>query len=237
MESSISLALAAQVALRRRMDVVANNLANAGTAGFKLEAQIVQPQPQPGGESEVDYPLDRGTYTDLRPGPITLSGNPLDVAVAGDEMLAVQTPGGLRYTRDGRMTRAADGTLLGLSGHPVAAAGGGTIAVPEQTRTITIAGDGTVTADGEELGQIGMFALPPGTGLRRQADGLFTVDGIVEPAPEGRLQQGAIEQSNVQPIQELVDMMELQRGYERVQRLLDGEDERIRKLVDNAVKA
>jgi flagellar basal-body rod protein FlgF len=237
MESSISLALAAQVALRRRMDVVANNLANAGTAGFKLEAQIVQPQPQPGGESEVDYPLDRGTYTDLRPGPITLSGNPLDVAVAGDEMLALQTPGGLRYTRDGRMTRAADGTLLGLSGHPVAAAGGGTVAVPEQTRTITIAGDGTVTADGEELGQIGMFALPPGTGLRRQADGLFTVDGIVEPAPEGRLQQGAIEQSNVQPIQELVDMMELQRGYERVQRLLDGEDERIRKLVDNAVKA
>jgi flagellar basal-body rod protein FlgF len=237
MESSISLALAAQVALRRRMDVVANNLANAGTAGFKLEAQIVQPQPQPSGESEVDYPLDRGTYTDLRPGPITLTGNPLDVAVAGDEMLAVQTPGGLRYTRDGRMTRAADGTLLGLSGHPVAAAGGGTVAVPEQTRTITIAGDGTVTADGEELGQIGMFALPPGTGLRRQADGLFTVDGIVEPAPEGRLQQGAIEQSNVQPIQELVDMMELQRGYERVQRLLDGEDERIRKLVDNAVKA
>jgi len=63
------------------------------------------------------------------------------------------------------------------------------------------------------------------------------VDGIVEPAPEGRLQQGAIEQSNVQPIQELVDMMELQRGYERVQLLIDGEDERIRKLVDNAVRA
>jgi flagellar basal-body rod protein FlgF len=142
MESSISLALAAQVALRRRLDVVANNIANAGTAGFKLEAQIVQKQPQPGGESEVDYPLDRGTYTDLRPGPITLTGNPLDVAVAGDEMLAVQTPGGLRYTRDGRMTRAADGTLLGLSGLPVAAAGGGTIAVPEQTRSLTIAGDG-----------------------------------------------------------------------------------------------
>jgi flagellar basal-body rod protein FlgF len=81
-----------------------------------------------------------------------------------------------------------------------------------------------------------MFALPPG-GLRRQADGLFATDGAVQPAPEGRLQQGAVEQSNVQPIQELVDMMELQRGYERVQRLLDGEDERIRKLVGSAVKA
>jgi flagellar basal-body rod protein FlgF len=237
MESSISLALAAQVALRRRMDVIANNLANAGTAGFKLEAQVVQPQTQPSGDTEVAYPLDRGTYTDLRPGPVTLTGNPLDVAVAGDELLAVQTPGGLRYTRDGRMTRAADGTLSGLAGHPVAAAGGGTIAIPEQARTITIAGDGTVTADGEEVGQIGLFALPPGAGLRREADGLLAADDAVEPAPEGRLQQGAIEDSNVQPIQELVDTMELQRGYERVQRLLDGEDERIRKLVDNAVKA
>jgi flagellar basal-body rod protein FlgF len=237
MESSISLALAAQVALRRRMDIVANNLANTSTAGFKLEAQIVQPTQASKG-TEVIYPLDRGSYTDRRPGPVTLTGNPLDVAVVGDEMLAVQSPDGLRYTRDGRLARSADGTLVGLSGLPIAAVGGGTIEIPEQARSITIAGDGTVSADGEEVGQIGLFSLPMGAGLRRDADGLFTADGAL-PATEGegRLQQGAIEQSNVQPVQEIVDMMELQRGYERVQRLLDGEDERIRKLVDRAVRA
>jgi flagellar basal-body rod protein FlgF len=233
MESSISLALAAQVALRRRMDVVANNIANAGTNGFKLEAQVVQELSQPVGDIEVAYPLDRGSYTDLTPGPIAVTGNPLDVAVVGDAMLAVQTPQGQRLTRDGRMTRAADGTLTSLAGHTVAAAGGGVIQIPEQTREVTIAADGTVTADGQEVGQIGLFALP--ADLRREADGLFSGSAPPAPVTDATLQQGAIEQSNVQPITELVDMMEVQRGYERMQRLLDGEDERIRKLVANAV--
>lgn len=234
MESSISLALAAQVALRRRMDVVANNIANANTTGFKLEAQIVQRLDQPVGDTDVAYPLDRGSYTDLRPGPITVTGNPLDVAVVGDALLAVQTPQGPRLTRDGRMTRAADGTLTDLSGHAVTAAGGGAIQIPEQAREITIASDGTVTADGEEVGQIGLFAIP--SDLQREADGLFSGSGAPVPATDAALQQGALEQANVQPITELVDMMEVQRGYERVQRLLDGEDERIRKLVDRAVR-
>lgn len=234
MESSISLALAAQVALRRRMDVVANNIANASTTGFKLEAQVVQRLDHTVGDDPVAYPLDRGSYTDLRPGPVTLTGNPLDVAVVGDAMLAVQTPEGQRLTRDGRMTRAADGTLVTLSGHAVLAAGGGTIQLPEQAREITIAADGTVTADGEEAGQIGLFAVPGD--LRREADGLFAGSATPAPAEGATLQQGAVEQANVQPITELVGMMDVQRAYERAQRLLDGEDERIRKLVDRAVR-
>jgi flagellar basal-body rod protein FlgF len=234
MESSISLALSAQVALRRRMDVVANNIANANTTGFKLEAQVVQRLEQPIGDAEVAYPLDRGSFTDLQPGPVTLTGNPLDIAIIGDAMLAVETPQGQRLTRDGRLTRAADGTLTDLAGRAVAGAGGGTIQIPEQTRQITIAADGTVMADGEEAGQIGLFAVP--ADLRREADGLFSGSGTPVAAEGATLQQGAVESANVQPITELVDMMEVQRGYERVQRLLDGEDERIRKLVDRAVR-
>lgn len=236
MENSIGLALAGQVALQRRMEVVANNIANASTAGFKLEGQIVQTMPRRTTGDLVVYPIDRGSYTDMTPGAVSLTGNPLDVAIDGPGVLAVQTARGLRYTRDGRLNQAADGTILGSGGQPLVAVGGGTLQLPGEVRELVIAGDGTVTADGEEVGRIAIFDLPEGNGLERQADGLFAAPKELALLNEGRLHQGMIEGSNVQSIGELVSMMEVQRHYERVQNILDGEDERIRRLVDRAVR-
>jgi flagellar basal-body rod protein FlgF len=236
MENSISLALAGQVALQRRMEVVANNIANASTAGFKLEGQIVQTMPRRTTGDLVVYPIDRGSYTDMTPGAVSLTGNPLDVAIDGPGVLAVQTARGLRYTRDGRLSQSADGTILGSGGQPLVAVGGGTLQLPGEVRELVIAGDGTITADGEEVGRIAVFDLPEGNGLERQADGLFAAPKELASLNEGRLHQGMIEGSNVQSIGELVSMMEVQRHYERVQKVLDGEDERIRRLVDRAVR-
>jgi flagellar basal-body rod protein FlgF len=236
MENSISLALASQMALRRRMDIVANNVANAGTAGFKLEGQIVQTMPRRSTGDRVVYPIDRGSYTDMRAGEVATTGNPLDVAIDGRGALAVQTPQGLRYTRDGRLRQAVDGTVLGSGGHPLVAVGGGTLQLPEEVRALVIAENGTVTADGEEVGQIAVFDLPQGAGLEREAGALFAAPLEPPLLPEGRLRQGMVEGSNVQPVRELAGMMELQRGYERVQKVLEGEDERIRKLVERAVR-
>jgi flagellar basal-body rod protein FlgF len=236
MENSISLALAGQVALQRRMEVVANNIANASTAGFKLEGQIVQTMPRRTTGDLVVYPIDRGSYTDMTPGTVSLTGSSLDVALDGPGILAVQTPRGLRYTRDGRLSQAADGTVLGAGGHSLVAVGGGTLQLPGEVRELVIAGDGTITADGEEVGRIAIFDLPQGTGLERQADGLFAAPKEFALLNEGHLRQGMIEGSNVQSIGELVSMMEVQRHYERVQKVLEGEDERIRSLVDRAVR-
>ena len=235
MESSISVALSGQMALRRRLDVLANNMANASTVGFKLENQIVETMARDGGRDEIVYPLDRGSYTDHSAGPITQTGNPLDVAIDGEGFLAVETPGGVRYTRDGRMTRDGAGTLIGSSGQPMLADGGGTIEIPETARAIVIAGDGTVTVDEEEVGRLAVFRIENESGAVRGPDGLYASEQA-EPLPTALVRQGALEQSNVQPMRELVDLMELQRGYERMQSILDDEDQRIRKLVANSAR-
>lgn len=235
MESSISVALAGQVALRRRLDLVAHNLANADTAGFRLEGQVVQIMPRRDSGATVVYPIDRGSYTDFRAAPIRHTGNQLDVALVGQGFLAVETAGGPRYTRDGRLNRGADGTLVDLDGRALLADGGGTIVLPEEAADVAVAADGTVTADGAEIGRLAIFRLPSHASWTRGADGLFESDAA-EPAPDLLLQSGALEGSNVQPVREIVAMMELQRGYGRIQLVLDGEDERIRKLVDRAVR-
>lgn len=235
MENTSRVALASQMVLRRRLDLVANNVANAGTAGFRLERQVVQTALHGAGQARVTYPLDRGSLTDLRAGTLRTTGNTLDVAVEGQGFLAVAAPGGLLYTRDGRLGRAADGTLTGAGGHPLASADGGPILVPEETASLVIAGDGTVTADDEEIGRIGLFLLPDGAAPVRRADGLLEIAGAV-PHPEGRLRQGMIEESNVEPIRELAALVELQRGYERVQTILDDEHERLGKVIDRAVR-
>jgi flagellar basal-body rod protein FlgF len=210
-------------------------MANASTVGFKLENQIVETMPRDSGRDEIVYPLDRGSYTDQAAGPITLTGNPLDVAIEGEGFLAVETADGVRYTRDGRMTRDAQGTLIGSSGDPILADGGGTIEIPETARQIVIAGDGTVTVDEEEVGRLAVFALDDQSAAARGPDGLYASERA-EPLPTALLRQGALEQSNVQPVRELVDLMELHRGYERMQSILDDEDQRIRKLVANVVR-
>jgi flagellar basal-body rod protein FlgF len=236
MESSISLALATQLATRRRLEVVAHNIANASTTGFRVEGQVLGTMPRDGGDdTRLVYPIDRGSFTDQRPGAVARTGRDLDVAVDGSGFLAVEAAGGRRLTRDGRLTVGSDGTLRGAGGGVVASTGGGALIVPEAARRIEITPDGTVLADAVELGRLALFAIDGVRGLERSGDGLLSAEGAVL-MPEGRVVQGSLERSNVQPVQELVDLIELQRGYERAERIIDGEDERIRKIVDRTVR-
>jgi flagellar basal-body rod protein FlgF len=164
-----------------------------------------------------------------------MTGNPLDVAIDGEGFLAVQTQDGPRYTRDGRLSRNAEGILIGSAGHPMMADGGGEIVIPETARSITIAGDGTITVDEEEVGRLALYRIPDQSAAQRQPDELYASDQA-ELLETGLVRQGALEKSNVEPVRELVDMMELHRGYERLQSILEDEDRRIRKLVDNSVR-
>jgi flagellar basal-body rod protein FlgF len=234
MTNPIYTLLSKQVGLRQQVDVIANNVANLSTTGFKREglafATHVERLELPGGSlamAEVG-----GSHIDLSPGALARTGNPFDFAIEGRGFFAVETAAGVRYPRDGRVSTNQLGELVTTTGHRVLDEGGSPIVVPAEVSDITISADGTLSApDGRPLGVLGVHELPDGLS-GRAADGLFTAAGEAESAAEATVVQGFLEGSNVNPVRELTDLIEAQRAYERGRAMLDTEDERIRRAIE-----
>lgn len=234
MTNPISALLSRQVGLRRQVDVVAHNVANLSTAGFKREdlsfAKHVERLDVPG--DSLALAKVGSTHTDFRAGALEHTGNPFDFAIDGAGFFAVETAAGVRYTRDGRFSTNELGELVTMTGHRVLDDGGAPILIPPQVSTLTLSADGTLGApDGGVLGVLGVRRLPDGF-LRREADGLFATEVEPEPDLDARVVQGFVEGSNVNPVLELTDLIEAQRAYERGQVMLDSEDERLRRMID-----
>lgn len=228
--------LSRQTGLRRRVDIVANNIANAATTGFRREGLIfashVERLDIPGRSFVMTE--DRASFTDSTPGALTVTGNPLDMALDGDGLFAVQAGAGTAYTRDGRFTRNAEGLLVTPAGHAVLDEGGAPIALPPEAQTVAVSADGTLSADGAIIAVIGRYRLD--AGATRTADGLFTTSGVAQPAPETRVLGGHIENANVAPVRELTELIEAQRAYERGQSMIEGEDERLRRAAERLAR-
>src|SRR5690606_324957 len=154
MENVSYVALSSQVALRRALDVTANNVANMSTVGFKAERVVCDQamsrvSGRVGGEGEpVTQVVDRSSFADLRPGGILVTGNPLDIAIQGAGWLQVETPEGVRYTRDGRLLLDAMGQLVIADGSPVLDEGGAPILIPQDEGELSFSEDGAVLIDG-----------------------------------------------------------------------------------------
>lgn len=138
METPAYVTLSAQVALQRQLDVIANNVANASTTGYRADRQLFQTYVEqlPNAGDAVSFVQDRATYIDQTNGPIQPTGNPLDVAVQGEAYLAVTTPQGTAYSRDGRMHLGTDGTLLNSNGNAVQSPDGQPIQLPDDYEKI-----------------------------------------------------------------------------------------------------
>jgi flagellar basal-body rod protein FlgF len=251
MENASYIGLSLQVALRRQMDVVANNVANMSTTGFKGEKVIFLEHLVGQMSGKTDLPgrmsmvSDYGTYRDMRAGPITQTGNPLDLALQGPGYLAVQTPQGLRYTRGGAFQVTSEGVLVDQNGRTVADEGGGEIRIPDRTTKVAIGPDGSVTVAVEGqggalqvVGRIGVYKFDRPNFLTAEAGGLFNANQ--EPAiadTETHIQQGMLEQSNVNPVLEMSNMIEVQRTYQSVQKMLDAEHDRQKDTIEKLSKA
>jgi flagellar basal-body rod protein FlgF len=234
MTNPIYTLLSKQVGLRRQVDLIANNVANLSTTGFKREgmafATHVQRLDLPGGS--LALAAVGGSHTDLSPGALERTGNAFDFAIDGSGFFAVETAAGVRYTRDGRFSTNQLGELVTTTGHRVLDEGGAPIVVPAEVSEIAVSANGALSAaDGRPLGILGVHDLPDGL-LAREADGLFTAAGEPEPAAGARVVQGFLEGSNVNPVRELTDLIEAQRAYERGRAMLDTEDERIRRAIE-----
>lgn len=244
MEEPTYVTLSAQVALQRELEVVANNIANASTAGFKADRQLFHTYLTQLAAPDGDVASVRGigTYVELAPGEMQVTNNPFDVAVQGDGYLSVQTEAGVGYTRDGRLHAAADGTLVNAAAQPVLGEDGQPIQLPQNLTKLVIRGDGTVnvTVDGsaQDVGRIATFRPGNVANVEKAGDGLFgdTSPGDMQPIdPDdtaSHLVQGAYEGSTVQPVSEIANLTELSRSYDRLQRVLADDDQRESKMID-----
>lgn len=219
----IPIGLSRQVALERQLDIVANNLANVGTTGYKSEGLLFQQYlarngaaPAAGGSS-LSLVENPGNYTDFSEGPIVNTKNPLDVAIRGKGFFAVQTADGVRYTRNGAFTLDAQGRLVTSEGDPVLGTNGPLVF--SQTETdITIAPDGTVSSSEGQKGHLRLVSFTDPGQLRRQGFGLYASDEEPEELPPESLHvvSGALEKSNVQPIAETSRLIQISRAYQAV---------------------
>jgi flagellar basal-body rod protein FlgG len=202
-------------ALWQRHEILANNLANASTAGFKADGVRVLA----GAAGPTLHP-----WTDYAPGPVEPTGRDLDVALAGDGFLVVQTPAGLRYTRAGALQVDARGGLLTAGGHRVLGERG---PVDVRSGAARITEEGTVLDGGRPVDTLRVVDFPRPYRLRKEGDGLLAPAGPqVEPRPvAARLVPGALERSNVNPVRAAVEMLAVLRQYEAGQRALQAQDE------------
>jgi flagellar basal-body rod protein FlgF len=229
MDSALYVAMSRQAILRREMDIVANNIANVDTAGFKVESLIAETHAKSlsGGKDSgprlVQFALDTGVARDFGQGAVSTTGAPLDVAIEGDGFFQVNTDAGARYTRDGRFTLDPAGRLVTASGHAVGGDGGAEIVVDPKKGPIAIARDGVISQGEERIGKLGVVRFASLAGLSKDGDGLYRNDSNIaaEAAPDAVLHQGSVEGSNVNAVLEVTRMIEVTREYEKISKLMD----------------
>lgn len=233
MDNAIYATLTRQSGLAQEMRTIANNIANANTTGFRREGVVF---------SEYMVSLDRkgetlamanarGRMVDLAPAPLTQTNGRFDVAIEGQGFFLVQTPQGPRLTRAGAFMPDLDGQLVNPDGHPLLDDGQAPIVVPDGVRSIGIGPDGTISADNQPIGRIGVFAGPEPDQLQHVAGTLFTPGDALVPMEDASIRQGFLEESNVNPVTEISRMIEVQRAYELGQSFLENEDQRIRAAI------
>lgn len=239
MENTSFIALSRQASLRRQMDVVANNLANMSTNGYKggemmFVEHLVKSK---GGDNlltpKMSYVRDIATMTDTSPGPIENTGNPFDLAIQGDGYFTVQTPEGERYTRNGRFQLDNTGQMVNQLGQPVLAEGGAPIIFAPEDTEIVISRDGTVSSNNGELGKLQVVNFENPQLLERTSGAQFIAPETAPPqnVDTPTILQGAVEGSNIEPIREMAAMIEVHRAYDSVKNFIEREDERQRTMI------
>ncbi|MDB5423924.1 MAG: flgF [Phenylobacterium sp.] len=238
MDNALYVGLSRQMVLRREMDIVANNIANADTIGFKVESLISQEKPaEPAftlqGPRPIKFVTADGVARDFSQGGLRRTDAPLDLAIEGEGFFKVTTKDGDRYTRDGGFRIDDTGRLATQAGQPVLDEGGGEIALDLQKGQITIATDGTVSQGAERVGKVGVYKFDTLSVLEKRGDNLLENTSNSQPAPAigSKLRQGMLEGSNVKPIQEITRMIEVSRAYEQITRMMDSQAELSRSTI------
>ena len=233
MDVSSYVLLSHEQALRRRLDVAANNMANTNTVGFRRERPVFREYVERSQQAVIrdarntSFVLDFGAVHDTTPGPFQATGNPLDVMIQGPGYLTVRTPSGTAYTRAGFVKISADRQLTSAAGYPILDDRGEPISVPQgEEARVTITGDGTVMGANGAIGRLGLTAFANEAGVTPRGDGVMTGTGGRVLAPsEVTLKTGGVEGSNVEPIVETTSLIDILRSYQVSQQMSQSLDD------------
>ena len=245
MENLSYVSLSQQVALFHQMEVTANNIANMNTPGFKSEGILFKEYvnqagktPARGGNT-ISQVEDYATYRNLLQGPMTQTGNKLDAAIgAAEGYFAIETPEGTRYTRDGGFSLNAQRELVTKSGFRVMSSSGSPVKLQEDARDITIMGDGSVSSEQGDIGKLKIVKFDNQQKLLPVGGNLFDAQGAAEqPLEHPDVAQGALEGSNVQPVMEMNNMIQLQRMFEAAQRIIMNDHDMQRSMIRKLTEA
>ena len=242
MENSLLVSLSQQLATYRAMDVIANNIANVSTPGFKRDAAkfeeyvaMMRPAEGQKGMQPVSFVKDAGVIRDTGQGNIEQTGATYDLAISGKGYFVVQTPAGPRYTRDGHFSLDGNGNLVTSQGYQVQG-DGGTVTIAPTDGDINIAPDGMISSVvngvGNQLGKIKVVDFADDTLLTKQGSSLYSTGQTPNTPATVNIRQGALEASNVQPVIEISKMLEVQRAYEATANLSKSEEDMMRQAID-----
>jgi flagellar basal-body rod protein FlgF len=234
METSLYVGLSAQVALERRLVAIANNVANAGTAGFRAEGMHFSTVVSRTAPFSTAFASAGASHVNSSGGGLTKTGNPLDVAIQGQGFMSLQTPQGTIYTRDGRMQMLPTGDLVSLDGHAVLDASGSPLTLDPASGAPAIGRDGMVLQDGRQTGAIGLFEIDLSKDYARYENSGFVTrtPGVpIEDFARNGFAQGFVEESNVNPILEMTNLIAVQRAFEAVSSGMEQRDSTLRDTI------
>jgi len=238
MENTSLIALSRQSAIKRDMAVIANNIANMNTTGYKSEKlmfvqHLVRSRggDRIGGERQA-YVRDIATARDFSDGAMEQTSNPLDLAINRDGYFAIDTPAGERYTRDGSFQLDQEGKLVTRNGDAVLSDQGTPFFFSPEDKNITVTSDGTISTENGALGKIGVVTFPNDQDLKAVSGGLYSSEQPSQAVDNPMVLQGMLEKSNVQPIIEMTKMIDAHRAYQGIKDFIDKEDGRVKKMME-----
>jgi flagellar basal-body rod protein FlgF len=252
MSGSIYMAATGALAYEKRLQLLANNLANVDTAGFKKDRGRFREfnLSEAGADENIrfqspqlrapQYWMQYSTYTDFSAGALKKTGNPFDLALSGHGFFSVQTPDGIMYTRRGDFTLNADEVLVTQEGWPVLGRGGDIqiklSKLSADKREFSISEDGTVTVDGSEVDRLRIVDFTQSHALEKAGNNYYRAlkPRMLEELDENlEVSQGFLELSNVDTIRMMTEMIEVLRGYESYQKIMRSVDDMNAKLIND----
>lgn len=235
MDITGNVATSRLVAQQRAMDVIADNIANANTPGFRAERVQFSDwlsKQSTAPERTVAYTQDRATWREQQSGTLTHTGNPLDLALTNDGYFTVSTPRGPRLTRDGRFTLLPSGTVADSAGDALLDSNGQPVQLSQTDTIITVAGDGTLSSENGQLAKIGVVQPSDPMQLTAEGNTLFRSGSATAPVVTPAVVQGAVEDSNVQPVLEVTRMMDGERQFQFMIQFIQAESDRQQSVID-----
>lgn len=233
MDSAGYTTLTRMVGLNRELQAIANNIANVSTTGFRKEGLLFSEHISALDKDEDSLSMANANVrlTNNAQGPLTATSGTYDLAIEGDGFFLIDTPDGQALTRNGAFTTNQQGELTTHDGYRLLDNGGAAIFIPPDAQTVAVAADGTLSADGVPLSQIGLYMPEDPTSMTRNNGVRFYTDGGIVPQEEAVILQGYVENSNVNAITEVARMIEVQHAYTLGQKFSEQEDERIKSVI------